>query len=79
MLILGVAPGGAAEKAGIAGTLPTPAGVGTVLGDVIVAIDGAPIKKQPDLYRVLDAHKVGDEVTLKLTLEREGQQARRRG
>jgi S1-C subfamily serine protease len=70
VLILGVAPGGAAEQAGIVSTQPGPNGVWK-LGDLIVGLDGAQILKQADLYRALDNHKVGDKI--KLTLEREGQ------
>jgi len=69
VVVLGVAPGGAAEKAGIRGTIPTRGG--WELGDVIVKIDGTDVKKSSDLFRVIDAHKVGDEVDL--TLEYQGQ------
>jgi S1-C subfamily serine protease len=68
VVILGVTPGGAAEKAGISGTRQSPQG--WTLGDVIVAIDGSEVKKASDLFKVLDAHKVGDEVDL--TLENDG-------
>ncbi|MBA3542344.1 MAG: trypsin-like peptidase domain-containing protein [Deltaproteobacteria bacterium] len=68
VVILGVAPGGAAEQAGIVGTQATPDG--TVLGDVIVALDGTTVKTSGDLYKVLDAHKVGDEVDL--SVEKDG-------
>ncbi len=68
VVILGVAQGGAAEAAGIVGTQQTPDG--TVLGDVIVAIDTTPIKNSTDLYKILDAHKVGDAVDL--TVEKDG-------
>ncbi|MCE9571536.1 MAG: trypsin-like peptidase domain-containing protein [Deltaproteobacteria bacterium] len=70
VLILGVVPGGAAERAGVVSTQPGANGVWK-LGDLIVGFDGAQIKKQADLYRALDNHKVGD--TVKLTLERDGQ------
>jgi S1-C subfamily serine protease len=68
VVILGVTPGGAAEKAGISGTRQSPQG--WTLGDVIVSIDGTEVKKASDLFKVLDAHKVGDEVDL--TLENDG-------
>jgi S1-C subfamily serine protease len=42
------------------------------LGDVIVKLDQTDIKKSSDLYRALDAHKVGDEV--EVVLENEGKQ-----
>ena len=69
VVVLGVAPGGAAEKAGIRGTVPTRGG--WELGDVIVKIDQTVVKRSSDLFRVIDAHKVGDEVDL--TLEFQGQ------
>ncbi|MDX2087651.1 MAG: trypsin-like peptidase domain-containing protein [Kofleriaceae bacterium] len=67
--VLGVTPGGAAEKAGIRGTQP--ARGGWELGDVIVKLDGVEIHRSSDLFRAIDAHKVGDEV--ELTLQFEGQ------
>jgi S1-C subfamily serine protease len=70
VLVLGVAPGGAADKAGIVGTQPSPDG-SWQLGDTIVGIDGSAIHKQQDLYQALDDHKVGDRV--KVTLMRDGQ------
>jgi S1-C subfamily serine protease len=69
VVVLGVAPGGAAEKAGIRGTVPTRGG--WELGDVIVKIDQTEVKRSSDLFRAIDAHKVGDEV--ELTLEFQGQ------
>ena len=70
VLILGVAPGGAADKAGLVGTQPGPDG-SWQLGDTIVGIDGSAIRKQQDLYQALDDHKVGDRV--KVTVVRDGQ------
>jgi S1-C subfamily serine protease len=67
--VLGVTPGGAAEKAGIRGTQP--ARGGWELGDVIVKLDGVEIHRSSDLFRAIDAHKVGDEV--ELTLQFQGQ------
>ena len=69
VVILGVAPGGAAEKAGIRGTRPTQGG--WELGDVITKLDNVEVKRASDLFRAIDAHKVGDEV--ELTLEFQGQ------
>ena len=66
VVVLGVAPGGAAEKAGIRGTVPTRGG--WELGDVIVKIDAVEVKRSSDLFRAIDAHKVGDEVELVLEL-----------
>jgi S1-C subfamily serine protease len=67
--VLGVTPGGAAEKAGIRGTQPAQGG--WVLGDVIVKLDGTDIHRSSDLFRAIDAHKVGDEI--ELTLQSQGQ------
>ena len=40
----------------------------TVLGDIIVAIDGKVVKGTGDLLKIIDAHDVGD--TLELTIQR---------
>ena len=55
-----VVPGGAAEHAGLLGITQDADGI--TLGDVIVKIDHTDIHRASDLYRVLDAHSVGDEV-----------------
>ncbi|HEU0033752.1 MAG TPA: trypsin-like peptidase domain-containing protein [Kofleriaceae bacterium] len=68
VVILGVTPGGAADKAGIVGT--TQAIGGMALGDIIVKLDQTDVKRSSDLFRALDNHKVGDEV--ELTLENQG-------
>ena len=43
------------------------------MGDVIVAVDGAAVKNNADLYLALETHKQGDKV--KLLLNREGKPA----
>jgi S1-C subfamily serine protease len=68
VVILGVTPGGAAEQAGISGAKQSSNGL--TLGDVIVNVDGTDVKKSSDLFKVLDAHKVGDSVDV--TIENEG-------
>ena len=68
VVILGVAPGGAADRAGIRGAKPGNGGF--VLGDVIVKVDTVEVKRSSDLYRALDTHKVGDEVDI--TVEGDG-------
>jgi S1-C subfamily serine protease len=68
-IIYTVVSGGAADKAGIKGL--TRSDTGIQMGDVIVRLDGTDIHKAADLYRVLDAHKVGD--TIDVTLENRGQ------
>jgi S1-C subfamily serine protease len=69
VVILGVAPDGAADKAGIHAAEQTQDG--WVLGDVIVAIDNQPIHHSGDLFRALDNHKVGD--TIDVTVDNQGQ------
>jgi len=66
--ITSVQPGGAANQAGFVGARDT--GGGVVLGDVIVQIDEVPIHRTKDLFKALDAHKVGD--TIDVTVENEG-------
>jgi S1-C subfamily serine protease len=68
VVVLGVVPGGAAEKAGIRGTQPMQGG--WAVGDVIVQIDKTEVHRSSDLFRAIDAHKVGDEVDV--TLEFQG-------
>jgi S1-C subfamily serine protease len=68
VVILGVTPGGAADRAGISGAHQAQGGL--ALGDVIVKIGNTDIKRSSDLYRALDNHKVGDEV--EVVLENEG-------
>ena len=62
-LIIKVVPGGPAEKAGLRGTRRDDNGR-VILGDVIVAVDGKPVRKSRDLYSILEGHKVGDTVTV---------------
>jgi S1-C subfamily serine protease len=69
VIVLAVAPGSAADKAGVRGTQPTRGG--WELGDVIVKLGNVDVRRSSDLYRAIDALKVGDEVDL--TLEYKGQ------
>ena len=69
VVILGVTPGGAADVAGIVGTQQSQAG--WVLGDVIVKLDNIDVAKSSDLFRALDARKVGDEVEVVLERQRQ--------
>jgi S1-C subfamily serine protease len=57
-----VAPGGAAELAGLTGAKSLAGAV--ELGDVIVGIDNIEIHKSADLFKALDTHKVGDQVEI---------------
>ena len=70
VLIIDAQAGGAAANAGLLGTKRGSDGK-LVLGDLIVAIDGSPVQRFNDMYKVLDSHKVGDVV--KVTVSRGGQ------
>ncbi|GKV08721.1 hypothetical protein SLEP1_g20315 [Rubroshorea leprosula] len=64
-LVLQVPANSLAEKAGL---LPTTRGFAgnIVLGDIIVAIDGKPVKNKAELYKALDDYNVGEKVVLKI-------------
>ena len=68
VVIIGVAPDGAADHAGVKGAQQTQDGM--VMGDMIVGLDGSEIHRSSELFKALDAHKVGD--TVDLVLENEG-------
>jgi S1-C subfamily serine protease len=63
VVIMEVIQGGAAAGAGLRGVTQA-AGGRWQAGDTIVAIDGVTIAITKDLYKALDAHKVGDTVTV---------------
>ncbi len=67
-LILTVTPNGAADRAGLRATRRDESG-GITLGDLIVAIDGEPVRSTNDLFRIIDNHKIGD--TVRVTVMRE--------
>ena len=69
VLVLDAREGGPAARAGVQGTKRDATGR-LLFGDVIVSIDGAPVRSSSDLYKMLDAHAVGD--TLRVGLERAG-------
>jgi S1-C subfamily serine protease len=63
-LVIGkVSRGGSADRAGLRGARETQAGR-IELGDIVVAIDGKTIETIDDMMDVMEAHKVGDQVTL---------------
>ena len=68
-VVVSVDRGSGAEKAGIRPAYRDQRGR-VVVGDIIVAIDGEPVRSGGELGLVLEGHKEGDTVTL--TLEREG-------
>jgi len=68
VIVMGVIPGGSAEKAGLRGLTETDRGL--ALGDVIVGIDGKPIEDYDGLYNTLDGRKPGEKVNVELLRER---------
>src|SRR5690606_17468260 len=68
VFVLRVAPGSAAQKAGLNGVTVGPEGI--VPGDRITGIDGAPVDDVANLLARLDDRKVGDVVVL--SVERAG-------
>jgi S1-C subfamily serine protease len=70
-LILEVARGGAADRAGLRGTVRDDRGR-LLLGDAIVALDDKPVRSFGDLLLLLEQHEVGD--TVVLTAARNGKQ-----
>ncbi len=68
-LVLGVIPGSGAAT--LRPTMRDPRTGRIILGDLIVAVDGAAVESSLDLYRVLDNRNVGDQVNV--TIMRSGQ------
>jgi S1-C subfamily serine protease len=64
-LVLDVASGSGAEKAGIRPTMRTSSGE-LKLGDLIIEIDNQPITSNNDLFLLLEKFKPGDEVSVKV-------------
>lgn len=61
-LVWEVKPGSAAERAGLRSVRYDSRG--RVAGDLIVAVDGQPVRNSRDLFRFLDVREVGDRVVL---------------
>jgi S1-C subfamily serine protease len=68
-VVIGVDRGSGADKAGIRPAYRDRRGR-VVVGDIIVAIDGEPVRSGGELGLVLEKHREGDTVTV--TVEREG-------
>ena len=68
LVIREVRPNGPAAKAGLKGLVQTSRGV--ALGDVIIGIDGKPIRGFDDYYNALDGRRPG--TPAKVTVSREG-------
>jgi len=64
VIVMGVAPGSAAERAGMKGITETDRGL--ALGDVIVGVDGKPIDSYDALYNTLDTRKPGEKAKVEL-------------
>lgn len=72
VVILRVAPGSAAEVAGLKGAVLSPEGA-IVPGDIITAVNGKPVDSLAKLLALLDDHRVGE--TVKLEVLRKGRLA----
>lgn len=68
VLILGVTPDSAADKAGLRPTTRDARGE-IVLGDLVIGAEGKPVRGSNDLFKILDSHDVGD--ALELTIMRD--------
>ncbi len=63
IVVLGVARGSAAARAGLRAARATAFGR-VELGDVITAVDGKPVRTKGDLDAILDMHDFGDRISL---------------
>jgi S1-C subfamily serine protease len=73
VLVLTATPGGPAEKAGVRATHRDPDTDEWVLGDVIVGLGDAKVRTRKELNDAVDAHQVGDKVTLHVIRENKPQ------
>ena len=70
VVVYDVAPGSPAEKANLEGVRVIGPRRSVALGDVIVAVDGKPVRSQDDLADAFEAAGVGREVTLTVVRDR---------
>jgi S1-C subfamily serine protease len=68
VLVLGIEPGSAAQQSGLKGTIQRADGE-IILGDIIIAMDGKPIRNSGDLFRLLETHNAGDTVIVQVLRE----------
>ncbi|MGE3458239.1 MAG: S1C family serine protease [Kofleriaceae bacterium] len=68
VVVMRVMPGGAADRAGIKPAQAVQGG--WVLGDVIVKVGDEDVQNLSDLFRAIDAHKVGE--VIEVTVENQG-------
>ena len=73
ILILEVSPGSPAAAAGLQGISRDALGR-LVIGDVVVGVNGAPVRREGDLFGALDRCKVGQEIEVQVL--RRGKEAR---
>jgi S1-C subfamily serine protease len=67
VIVLEVVEGTDLERQGMRGL--TPSNRGWIIGDVITAIDGAPIRNEDELLTVLENHQAGDVVNVQTRRE----------
>ncbi len=64
VLLIKIQPGSAAEQAGLQGTRQVSGQL--ILGDIIIGINGTPISSSADLSAILQKHRIGDTISLKI-------------
>jgi len=74
VVLMRVAPGSAAGRAGLKGAVETEGGE-ILLGDVLTAVDGEAVETIDDLQTVLDRHRVGEQVSVEYTRDGKKRQA----
>jgi S1-C subfamily serine protease len=65
VLVMSVAEGSPADRAGLRGTYRAPDGT-LVLGDIVQAVDGRPVASLDDLHAALERHRPGDVVKVRV-------------
>lgn len=65
VLIFEVQPKSGADAAGLRGTSRSRSGH-LLLGDVIVAVEGKPVKTSLDLFKAMEGARIGDKLELEL-------------
>ena len=65
VVVLGVQPGSAADRAGLEPAQVTPLGE-LIRGDVVLALDGVEVRTARELIERLDGYRLGDRVTLRI-------------
>ncbi len=68
-LLVDVAPGSGADRAGLRGTYRDRRG-GVILGDIVVEVEGTPVRSSDDLALILERYEVGG--TVEVVILRDG-------